>query len=103
SFSQGWLTTATSADDRHVSLCARRNRTATPTQLRSSLDATTGRLASTSTVGGRLHEGGLYARRPAICMPLMSRHGKERLGGHINMSTGRLISGGLFSLRMIQV
>ncbi|GBM06604.1 hypothetical protein AVEN_220040-1 [Araneus ventricosus] len=78
-FSQGRPTATTSADDRYLSLWARRNRTATPTQLRSSLATATGRLVSTSTVLRRLHEGGLYARQPAICMPLTSRHRRVRL------------------------
>ncbi|GBM11377.1 hypothetical protein AVEN_13597-1 [Araneus ventricosus] len=78
-FSQGRPTATTSADDRYLSLCARRNRTATPTQLRSSLDAATGWLVSTSIVRRRLHEGDLYARQPAICVPLASRHRRERL------------------------
>ncbi|KFM66927.1 Transposable element Tcb2 transposase, partial [Stegodyphus mimosarum] len=55
------------------------NRTSTPTLLRSSLAAPTGRLVSTSTVRIRLHEGGLYARRPAICVPLTSRHRRDSL------------------------
>ncbi|GBM23220.1 hypothetical protein AVEN_159896-1 [Araneus ventricosus] len=41
----------------------------------------TGRLVSTSTVRGRLHECGLYARRPepVVCVPLTSQHRRERL------------------------
>ncbi|KFM74108.1 Transposable element Tcb2 transposase, partial [Stegodyphus mimosarum] len=38
-----------------------------------------GRLVSTSTVRRRLHEGGLYARLPAICVPLTSRHKRGHL------------------------
>ncbi|KFM59724.1 hypothetical protein X975_12966, partial [Stegodyphus mimosarum] len=45
-----------SADERYLTLCARRNRTATPALLRSSLAATTRKLVSTSTVRRRLHE-----------------------------------------------
>ncbi|KFM73633.1 hypothetical protein X975_22664, partial [Stegodyphus mimosarum] len=48
--------------DRYLTLCARRNRTATPTLLRSSLAAATGKLASMSTMRRRIHENGLYAR-----------------------------------------
>ncbi|GBN24624.1 Transposable element Tcb1 transposase [Araneus ventricosus] len=61
---------------RYLSLCSLRNRTATPTQLRSSLAAATEKLVSATTVSRRLHEGGLYARRPAI---FVSRHRRERL------------------------
>ncbi|KFM76534.1 hypothetical protein X975_13757, partial [Stegodyphus mimosarum] len=60
----------TSDDDRYLTLCACRNRTATPTLIRSSLAATTGRLVSTSTVHRRLHKGGLHVRQPAICVTL---------------------------------
>ena len=69
----------TSADDRYLTLCTRGNRTATPTHLRYSLSAITGRLVSTSTVRRRLHEGCLYERRPVICVPLTSRHRKYHL------------------------
>ncbi|KFM57061.1 Transposable element Tcb2 transposase, partial [Stegodyphus mimosarum] len=78
-FSQGRPTATTSADDRYVTLCARRNRTSTPTLLRSSLAAATGSFVSALTVLRRLHEGGLYGRRPAICAPLTSRHRRDRL------------------------
>ncbi|KFM64657.1 hypothetical protein X975_15768, partial [Stegodyphus mimosarum] len=77
-FSQGWPTATTSGDDRYFTLCARKNRTATRTLLRSSLVSATGKLVSTSIVRRRLHEGGLYARQPAICVPLMSRRRRDR-------------------------
>ncbi|GBM71031.1 hypothetical protein AVEN_272377-1 [Araneus ventricosus] len=48
-------------------------------QLRPSLTTATERLVSASTVREGLHEGGLCVRRPAICVPLTSRHGRERL------------------------
>ncbi|GFU63659.1 transposable element Tcb2 transposase [Trichonephila clavipes] len=48
----------------------RRNITETPAELRFSLAASPGRLVSRSTVRRRLHECGLYSRRPAICIPL---------------------------------
>ncbi|GBM31384.1 hypothetical protein AVEN_99604-1 [Araneus ventricosus] len=57
--SKGRPTATTSADERYLSLCARRNRTANPTQLISTLASATGRLVSRSTVRRRLHECGL--------------------------------------------
>ncbi|KFM60630.1 hypothetical protein X975_22657, partial [Stegodyphus mimosarum] len=78
-FSQGRPTAMMSADDRYLTLCARKNRTTAPTLLRSSLAAATGRLVSTSIVRRRLQEGGLYAMRPAIYMRLLSRHRRDRL------------------------
>ncbi|GFV47614.1 DDE_3 domain-containing protein [Trichonephila clavipes] len=47
-----------------------------------------------STVHRRLHELGLYARRPAIRARFTS------CSGHVNMSTRRVINEGLISLRM---
>ncbi|KFM60058.1 Transposable element Tcb2 transposase, partial [Stegodyphus mimosarum] len=78
-FSQGQPTATMSTDDRYLALCARRNGTAIPTLLISSLPTATGRLGSMSTVRRRLHEGGLYARGPAICVPLTPRHRRDRL------------------------
>ena len=78
-FSHGWPTATMSADDRYLTLCSHRNSTATLIFLRSSLAAATGRLVSMSTAHRRLYEGGLHAKRPAICMPLTSRHRRGRL------------------------
>ena len=47
--------------------------------LRFSLAESSRRLVSTSTVRRRLQQSGLFARRPAICVPLKSRHRRERL------------------------
>ncbi len=47
-FSQGRPYATTSANDRYLSLCARRNRTATPSEIRSSLTESSGRLLSGS-------------------------------------------------------
>ena len=77
--SQGRPTATTSTNDRFLTLCARRNRIATPNLLRSSLTGVTGRLMSTSGVRRRLHEDGLFAKRLAICGPLMSCHRRDRL------------------------
>ncbi|GFX72130.1 HTH_Tnp_Tc3_2 domain-containing protein [Trichonephila clavipes] len=38
----------------------------------------TGRRMSSQTVRNRLHEGGLYARRPMVCIPLTPRHRAAR-------------------------
>ena len=80
-FGQGQATAKTSADEQYLILCACRNSTATLTLLRSSLTAAIGRLVSMSTERRRLHEGGLHARRPAICVPLTSRHRRDLLQG----------------------
>ncbi|GFX18767.1 uncharacterized protein TNCV_3019251 [Trichonephila clavipes] len=38
----------------------------------------TRRRVSSQTVRNRLHEGGLYARRPMVCIPLIPRHRAAR-------------------------
>ncbi|GFW75518.1 HTH_Tnp_Tc3_2 domain-containing protein [Trichonephila clavipes] len=63
----------TSTDDRYIQLIARRNRTENATQLQRQLLLATGRRVSSQTVCNRLHEGGLYARRPMVCIPLTPR------------------------------
>ena len=69
----------TPIDDRYIGLLARRQRRATAPSLRSDLIASTGRQISVSTVVRRLHKTGLYARRPAVCVPLTARHRQARL------------------------
>ncbi|GFU84947.1 transposable element Tcb2 transposase [Trichonephila clavipes] len=54
-------------------LTARRNRTENATQLQRQLLLATGRRVSSQTVRNRLHEGGIYARRPMVCIPLTPR------------------------------
>ncbi|GFT73973.1 transposable element Tcb2 transposase [Trichonephila clavipes] len=68
----------TSTDERYIQLTARRNRTENATQLQRQLLLATGRRVSSQTVRNRLHEGGLYARRPMVCIPLTPRHHAAR-------------------------
>ncbi|GFX42051.1 transposable element Tcb2 transposase, partial [Trichonephila clavipes] len=68
----------TSTDDRYIQLTAHRNRTENATQLQRQLLLATGRKMSSQTVRNRLHEGGLYARRPMVCIPLTPRHPAAR-------------------------
>ncbi|GBM85169.1 hypothetical protein AVEN_226228-1 [Araneus ventricosus] len=58
----------TKADDRYRLQCARRRRILTVRQLASQLSAAAGRPISRQTVSRRLHEGGLFARRPVVCV-----------------------------------
>ncbi|GFW55916.1 transposable element Tcb2 transposase [Trichonephila clavipes] len=64
----------TSTDDQYIQLTARRNRTENATQLQRQLLLATGRRVFSQTVRNRLHEGGLYARRPMVCIPLTPQH-----------------------------
>ncbi|GFU42771.1 HTH_Tnp_Tc3_2 domain-containing protein [Trichonephila clavipes] len=69
----------TSTDDQYIQLTACRNRTENATQLQRQLLLATGpRRVSSQTVRNRLHEGGLYARRPMVCIPLTPRHRATR-------------------------
>ncbi|GBL74807.1 Transposable element Tcb1 transposase [Araneus ventricosus] len=69
----------TTADDRYLLQCARRRRTLTARQLASQFSAAAGRHISRQTVSSRLHEGGLFARRPVVCVPLSPAHVRARL------------------------
>ncbi|GBN40899.1 hypothetical protein AVEN_50297-1 [Araneus ventricosus] len=61
------------------SVVSRRNRGASASQLSRDLYAATGSRVSRVTVSKRLHETGLFARRPAVCVPLTSSNRRVRL------------------------
>ncbi|GBL87031.1 Transposable element Tcb2 transposase [Araneus ventricosus] len=69
----------TATEDRYLSIIARRNRGATASQLSRDLYAATGTRVSRVTVSKRPHETGLFARRPAVCVPLTSTNRRVRL------------------------
>ncbi|GBL75977.1 hypothetical protein AVEN_234296-1 [Araneus ventricosus] len=64
----------TMADDRYLLQCSRRRKTLTARQLASQLSAAAGRPISRQIVSCRLHGGKLFARRPAVCVPLSPAH-----------------------------
>ncbi|GBN66187.1 Transposable element Tcb1 transposase [Araneus ventricosus] len=64
----------TTADDCYLLQCASRRRTLTVRQLASQLSAAAGRPISRQTVSRRLHEGGLFARRHVVRVPLSPAH-----------------------------
>ncbi|GBO12845.1 Transposable element Tcb2 transposase [Araneus ventricosus] len=76
---QGRPRATTVTEDRYLSIIARRNRGATASQLSRDLYAATGTRVSRVTVSKRLHETGLFARRPAVCVPLTSTNRGARL------------------------
>ncbi|GFT17092.1 transposable element Tcb2 transposase [Trichonephila clavipes] len=59
-------------------LTAHRNRTENATQLQRQLLLATRRRVSNQTVRNRLHEEGLYALMPMVCIPLTPRHRAAR-------------------------
>ncbi|KFM62759.1 Transposable element Tcb2 transposase, partial [Stegodyphus mimosarum] len=66
-------------EDRYLSILARRNRGVTASQLSRDLYTATGTRVTRVAVSQRLHERGLFARRPAVCVPLTSTDRRVRL------------------------
>ncbi|GFW41162.1 transposable element Tcb1 transposase [Trichonephila clavipes] len=77
-FSSGRPRGTTPADDRYIVLQARRNRRQTAGEIARHTTQATGRPISRFTVARRLHGGGLFARRPVRCVPLMPAHWRRR-------------------------
>ncbi|GFU09303.1 retrovirus-related Pol polyprotein from transposon 17.6 [Trichonephila clavipes] len=69
----------TPAEDRFLALSARRRRTTTVPQLVADHFQASGRRIFATTVRNRLHNAGLYARRPVVCVPLNGRQRRNRL------------------------
>ncbi|GFV23564.1 HTH_Tnp_Tc3_2 domain-containing protein [Trichonephila clavipes] len=60
----------TPAEDKYIVLSAKRNRRTTAQQVANQFLAASGKQISRKTVARRLRGGGLYARRPVVCVPL---------------------------------
>ncbi|GFS68478.1 transposable element Tc1 transposase [Trichonephila clavipes] len=73
-FSSGRPRGTTPADDQYIVLQARRNRWQTAGEITRHTTQAIGRPISRFTVARRLHGGGLFARRPARCVPLTPAH-----------------------------
>ncbi|GFV30482.1 transposable element Tcb2 transposase [Trichonephila clavipes] len=69
----------TPAEDRFLALSARKRRTTTVPQLVADHFQASGRRISATTVRNRLHNAGLYARRPVVCVPLNGRQRRNRI------------------------
>ncbi|GFV40355.1 transposable element Tcb1 transposase [Trichonephila clavipes] len=69
----------TPAEDRYIVLSAKRNRRTTAQQVSNPFLAASGKQISRKTVARRLRGGGLYARRPVVCVPLTRQHRTARL------------------------
>ncbi|GFU42999.1 transposable element Tc1 transposase [Trichonephila clavipes] len=69
----------TPAEDRYIVLSAKRNRRTTAQQVANQFLAASGKQISRKTVPRRLRGGGLYARRPVVCVPLTRQHRTVRL------------------------
>ncbi|GFW98945.1 transposable element Tcb1 transposase [Trichonephila clavipes] len=75
----GRVRSTTPAEDRYMVLSAKRNRRTTDQQVANQFLAASGKQISRKTVARRLRGGGLYARRPVVCVPLTRQHRTARL------------------------
>ncbi|GFX43273.1 a disintegrin and metalloproteinase with thrombospondin motifs 1 [Trichonephila clavipes] len=83
----GRVRSTTAADDRYIVLSAKRNRRTTTQQVANQFLAASGKQISRKTVARCLSRGGLYTRRPIVCVPLTRQHRTARLQwchGHHN-------------------
>ncbi|GFW81508.1 transposable element Tcb1 transposase [Trichonephila clavipes] len=71
---EGRVRSTTPAEDRYIVLSAKRNRRTTAQQVANQFLAASGKQISRKTVVRRLRGGGLYARRPVVCVPLTRQH-----------------------------
>ncbi|GFW29300.1 transposable element Tcb2 transposase [Trichonephila clavipes] len=67
------------AVDRYFILSAKGNRRTTAQQVKNQFLAVSGKQISRKNVARRLRGGGLYARRPVVCVPLTRQHRTARL------------------------
>ncbi|GFW30120.1 transposable element Tcb2 transposase [Trichonephila clavipes] len=70
----GRVRSTTPAEDRYIVLSAKRDRRTTAQQVANQFLAASGKQISRKTVARRLRGGGLYARRPVVCVPLTRQH-----------------------------
>ncbi|GFY25938.1 transposable element Tcb1 transposase [Trichonephila clavipes] len=75
----GRVRSTTPAEDRYIVLSAKRNRRTTAQQVANQFLAASGKQISRKTVARRLTGGGLYARRPVVCVPLTRQYCTPRL------------------------
>ncbi|GFV08164.1 HTH_Tnp_Tc3_2 domain-containing protein [Trichonephila clavipes] len=69
----------TPAEDRYISIVAKRNHRVTSTRVTSMVTASIGKVISAATVRRRLHMNGLYAQVPRVCVPLSVQSREARL------------------------
>ncbi|GFS73965.1 transposable element Tcb2 transposase [Trichonephila clavipes] len=75
----GRVRSTTPAEDRYIVLSAKRNRRTTAQQVANQFLAASGKQISRKTVARCLRGGGLYARRPVVCVSLTRQHRTARL------------------------
>ncbi|GFX28396.1 transposable element Tcb2 transposase [Trichonephila clavipes] len=75
----GRVRSTTAEEDRYIVLSAKRNRRTTAQQVANQFLPASGKQISRKTVARRFRGGGLYARRPVVCVPLTRQHRTARL------------------------
>ncbi|GFV16662.1 transposable element Tcb1 transposase [Trichonephila clavipes] len=75
----GRVRSTTPAEDRYIVISAKLNRRTTAQQVANQFLAASGKQISRKTVARSLRGGGLYARRPVVCVPLTRQHRTARL------------------------
>ncbi|GFS99351.1 transposable element Tcb2 transposase [Trichonephila clavipes] len=75
----GRVRSTTPSEDRYIVLSAKRNRRTTAQQVANQFLAASEKQISRKTVARRLRGGGLYVRRPVVCVPLTRQHRTARL------------------------
>ncbi|GFU61037.1 transposable element Tcb2 transposase [Trichonephila clavipes] len=75
----GRVRSTTPAEDRYIVLSAKRYRRTTAQQVANQFLAASGKQISRKTVARRLRGGGLYARRPVVCVQWTRQHCTARL------------------------
>ncbi|GFV61423.1 transposable element Tcb2 transposase [Trichonephila clavipes] len=75
----GHVRSTTPAEERYIVLSAKRNRRTTAQQVANQFLEASKKQISRKTVARRLRGGGLYARRPVMCVPLTRQHRTARL------------------------
>ncbi|GFW33354.1 transposable element Tcb2 transposase [Trichonephila clavipes] len=75
----GRVRSTTPTEDRYFVLSAKRNRRTTAQQVANQFLAASEKHISRTTVARRLRRGGLYARRPVVCVPFTRQHRTARL------------------------
>ncbi|GFT56139.1 transposable element Tcb1 transposase [Trichonephila clavipes] len=75
----GRVRSTTPTEDRYIVLSAKGNRRTTAQQVANQFLAASGKQISRKTVVRRLRGGGLYPRRPVVCVPLTRQHRTARL------------------------
>ncbi|GFU96974.1 hypothetical protein TNCV_2585251 [Trichonephila clavipes] len=84
----GCVRSTTPAEDRYIVLSAKRNRRTTAQQVANQFLAASGKQISRKTVDRRFRGGGLYARRPVVCVPLSRQHRTAGFNGVVSITIG---------------